>query len=858
MKGQSFSRTERDKLCNTFCIILADGQRVYRHVCDDCPDCDDSYETDYFTDELGNKISSPDLTGATGCKQGDCYKSSTRYTLVDNTRTSFAWTAQIELTLTNDTVRTVTQTPTANFTQQTLQWSSLFSQVLSAAGCSEFTSEVRFNPKPYNLIDFSGASAPDGLLFPPSDLAGNISNIIARYVQIQACPTCPTIRSARVISVNGTVLEKPIDMVVVFVDGPVKKYELCKECGKEGKLYYFNTDEEVLPQDQPVCLFECDEDIPVKPDASCTPTTVNACDQGNIDPVSGDATEFFRRFLTCEDGSTDVYDFIVDVNGDIQDYTPVGPVDNCSGEIVEEPTEECQDTYDVCEVGGSGGFDLTDTNFICSKVGFTMDNAFTSVCPDGWTAQDLVDRLNAGNPTGSTWQVTSGNVIDVVDGEAPEFIHFFQSGGGQVTIYPGGSSEEFCAKRVKDCNSDKQTELLQQIADNTCPSSVTSNVVCSSTAQTVALENGGTIGLVAGQELLVGEVYDCNGNLQSFNISVLVAGDLLTISDPVDTGTCPSPSETIPRGCIKDEKGQEWDVYETTLNGNTVTYYQDAITGETGTPSGSPSSWTECKESTVLSIPTTTVDQWHNESSYLNDIEAHPVAFPEGYIPSMYLPGQIVTYYKGNGVYDGPNAANYGAVDTNQGAGATKVWFPESAVLPTEVFNDISLDIPTISVVDFLSGTLDSQDSDVDALINNNYTLDIEALPVGVPAGTYLPVRLGLNTQEYYQGNGNTSITNALRVALPQSSVVKTEEQELPCSPNHRDTDVDGVVTIPAGVKSFSILITDPNGPDVQVTMSGVTRSVPAQVGSMYFDHLTDSPVVVDPNGNRAYIVYAS
>ena len=48
-----------------YCVVLADGTLIYRYVpdCDECPD-----EQDYFTNELGDKIPTPDLTGATRCK----------------------------------------------------------------------------------------------------------------------------------------------------------------------------------------------------------------------------------------------------------------------------------------------------------------------------------------------------------------------------------------------------------------------------------------------------------------------------------------------------------------------------------------------------------------------------------------------------------------------------------------------------------------------------------------------------------------------------------------------------------------------------------------------------------------------
>lgn len=310
--------------------------------------------------------------------------------------------------------------------------------------------------------------------------------------------------------------------------------------------------------------------------------------------------------LTREDGTTEsvVIHYTYGTNAAGVEIIKSVRYTSANGQIVTVGTTDLVTPGDCkcdteCVTGGVGGFDVTDTLFRCSKIGFTLDNAFTSLCPDGWTPQELVDRLNEGNPTGTVFEVVSGNIIGVVSGEVPELLQFFHSGGGQTTIYPSEGGETVCATRVKDCNSDRQTELLQEIADNTCPTDVTSNVVCSDSAQTVDLVNGGTASLTAGQELLLGEVYDCKGNLQSFSLSVLLAGVLQEIDSPVDTGVCPTPPETpVPSGCVKDANGQEWNVFTTSLNGDSVTYYQDAITGKIGTPAGDSSSWTTCGDDT--------------------------------------------------------------------------------------------------------------------------------------------------------------------------------------------------------------------------------------------------------------------
>lgn len=275
-----------------------------------------------------------------------------------------------------------------------------------------------------------------------------------------------------------------------------------------------------------------------------------------------------------------------DENGDRQEI-----ITTCTFTDLRRYETEC------CNDGEGIFFDISQTGFRCSKIGFVIDNAFTSLCPDGWTCEQLAETLNEGNPTGTTFACDNGNLI-VTDGNTPELIQFFHSGGGETTVRPEGSDGECkpCLS-TKDCNSDAILAQLEAINENTCDNRTESNVVCASTNQTgLALFSGGTVDLVAGQELIVGRVLDCSDNPQSFSVSTLLNGQLEEIEDPVDAGICPSdPPAPIDLGCIKDEKGIEWQVFQTTLNGEEVIYYVD-INGKTGTPNGDAENFTACGE----------------------------------------------------------------------------------------------------------------------------------------------------------------------------------------------------------------------------------------------------------------------
>ena len=63
-----FSKTDKELNCQKYCLTLTDNTVVYRVVCDECLDCDvDNYEVEYYVDSIGNKIASPDITGAVMC-----------------------------------------------------------------------------------------------------------------------------------------------------------------------------------------------------------------------------------------------------------------------------------------------------------------------------------------------------------------------------------------------------------------------------------------------------------------------------------------------------------------------------------------------------------------------------------------------------------------------------------------------------------------------------------------------------------------------------------------------------------------------------------------------------------------------
>lgn len=289
---------------------------------------------------------------------------------------------------------------------------------------------------------------------------------------------------------------------------------------------------------------------------------------------------------------------------------------------------------DSCCVDGFGFYyDVSATNFVCSKIGFTTANeAFTAICPDGWACADLATELNNGNPTGTQFECNTDGNLTVITGDPPEVLHFFHSGGGETLVYPEGSLEA-CkpALATKECNSGDILMTLEQIADQNCTDQVTSNVICASSNQTVELEDATTVNLISGQELLLTRVLDCDGNPQLFTVSFYNGSELVIIVDPVDASICPDDPQTINKGCIKDDKGVEFQVFEASINGEIVIYYIDEF-GQRSTPSGeAPFDSCEDAEVTVICVES---QEWtygiDNTGTRYDDIADYVITLSDG------------------------------------------------------------------------------------------------------------------------------------------------------------------------------------------------------------------------------------
>jgi len=297
------------------------------------------------------------------CDIGDpnCYESQNQYNFIDNSFTNASNENVIQITLTNGNVYQFTQPPFANivgaskWVQQLEFWRDEIGKILDINCEGNYVGEVRWNPRPFNQTDFTGQVAPDGLNFPPSEIAGIIPSMQYRYLQFVLCSTCDAVDQAELIQVNGVVQDPPVQMTQGFEKGQLIMYTLCEECGEEGDLYYHNTTTLVAEADKPVCLFVC----------GTTPQTAkfeSACDfdfeQDGCDDMGTplddtDDVEITRRYVNCDDEQPYTEYWIADQTDPtlLLSYTITGRFVDCETlEEILEPIVETPDIQSISEV----------------------------------------------------------------------------------------------------------------------------------------------------------------------------------------------------------------------------------------------------------------------------------------------------------------------------------------------------------------------------------------------------------------------------------------------------------------------------------------------------------------------------
>lgn len=305
------------------CATLIDGTCVNA-----IREYDEKTEEYVFVNESGD-ITQQVASWESGFCQEEihCKKASTLYTVIDNTGTRFSWTAEILLTFTDDSTTVITQTPTGGWTDQLNQWVTIFGDAQKEK-CAQSLAEARCNIEPNGC---------GGLLPPPTELLGRIPDMRWRYLQLLACPNCPAIKRAQVISINGVDQANPIDLVLNFLAGREVRYHQCISCKdpSQSTLYYQEGYEPdgatsllVAEADMPICLFDCAEEIPPTPESACNFELVEICDTDRPND------ETYIQFADCGDGQIVNAFYFVDPDGGLEEYTPnEGSIGPCGNEV---------------------------------------------------------------------------------------------------------------------------------------------------------------------------------------------------------------------------------------------------------------------------------------------------------------------------------------------------------------------------------------------------------------------------------------------------------------------------------------------------------------------------------------------
>ena len=538
----------------------------------------------------------------------ECVKWSSLSIGIDNTGTRFNDTATYEFTLSDSSVITINQTPTAGWTAQVNQWVTLLQAQLPNA-----LVEARCN--------FPAGCG--GLLPAPTGVA--FSTMYARYINITVCPTDPYIVSG-VITASDVPKRLGRSLVVDYARTPEVRGYRCLDCeGGYGALKY-EDGSEVLAQDLPVCVFGCTEAFPDKPEPLCDTFYLEGCD--NLDQEDTNLfVPIIRRIQDCGDGPVVEY-FTVDADGGLEDYGKVGDFVDCdTGESLElddffclTPTGDCMcygNLNTAYEGEGDGAFSIGNLGNITMKwqVGTPANGLDTATAA-------IRDCIDSGETVEITVTDTAGNVYifpaDAYSGGNPDGTGTLAftgpgaaaSGSGKVASVSFSCGGSGAGKACSFFNCEKDTivwkdnvtsalltaaqiETLEPCPPaDSCDVSKFQFVLCASEDTTDS--SAGNI--ETGDQILILGTQDCNSVILSSRLYLLSNGQ--EVIDPVLTEQCePSPDVENIKDCIKDTNGDLWTVLAVIEQPSGMpisTLYYDANL-ILGTPAGNANDWTPCE-----------------------------------------------------------------------------------------------------------------------------------------------------------------------------------------------------------------------------------------------------------------------
>jgi len=226
---------------------------------------------------------------------------------LDNTGTSFRHTNQVyTVYLSDGSVCTFSIAGANNWTDQVNKISN------GLGGCLDAVESV-----PYCTNGCGGLPSP----------FIELDKMLWRYSGFKICPGKPYPIK---VTYTSDQLETPRDLVLQTILSEKIYLDRCKTCDTVQKWFALTGESY-----EPICPKPCSESEFSIQESVCSFTLVNACDNG-----TNPATAILIQYADCGDGSLVNDIFSLDADGGLEEYTPIGEIDDCNGNIVVEPSLE--------------------------------------------------------------------------------------------------------------------------------------------------------------------------------------------------------------------------------------------------------------------------------------------------------------------------------------------------------------------------------------------------------------------------------------------------------------------------------------------------------------------------------------
>ncbi len=307
-----------------------------------------------FTDATGNVLydlaNFDEVTVGACPTEVECVESQEWTYSIDNTGTTTQTHALLCIGISDGSTIDIVQSAIGpnQWTPQMQEWGVNIQAAADEAGLLWFV-DVRFR----SPTDPSNLNGGGGFLGPPSLAVSNqLTNMLFRYVNIQICPGQPVPVSAvwkQLDAPQGNVVREINMTTDGAVLGPLQRFWMCSECGREPVWYLEDGVTKATGGQIPNCWEPCGTITLTEspPDRDCQFFFAEACDNVN-EPDNDDnwVALVTRRATVCSGEQIAVDYFVPDSNDPsaLVSYELIGEFVDCdTGEPVELPPQPCED-----------------------------------------------------------------------------------------------------------------------------------------------------------------------------------------------------------------------------------------------------------------------------------------------------------------------------------------------------------------------------------------------------------------------------------------------------------------------------------------------------------------------------------